>query len=196
VRVDAPLAGLLARIAPIFALGEAGMVSGTADLEVRLEGRGADWEAVKPNLAGTGVLQVTDGGVAGAGLVGEVLEVLSGTRDLSFSGVRTEFAVRDGRVWNERLTVDGKEHAMVLKGSTSFDGVLDYDLSARAIKMGKKKRERFAGVLDADGNLPFGLGGSLSKPRLKPPDLKKVLGGALEDLLKRKAGGLFGGGDD
>jgi hypothetical protein len=82
---------------------------------------------------------------------------------------------------------------MVFRGSTSFDGDLDYRVGAKALKLGKKKLERIGPLLDADGNLPLSLGGTLAKPKLKGPDLKKILGNAAEDVLKKKLKDLLGG---
>ena len=132
--------------------------------------------------------------ITGSGIVGEVLEFVSGSKALGFNVLTTEFDVRDERVWNERLTVDGKEHSMVIRGSTTFDGKLDYRVGAKALKMSRKTRERLKPVMDEEGNLPFTVGGTLSKPKVKVPDLKKVLGAAADGLLERLKGKL--GGDD
>ncbi len=196
VQVDRALGDLLAQVVPLFALEGGGAVSGKLRTDLRLEGEGKDWEAVKPVLRGGGTLAVEDGSVAGGSILGEVLSLLGGGKEMAFSSLATAFTVHDGRVWNERLVVDGKEHAMVLKGSTTLEGKLDYALSARALRMGKKRRERLAPVLDADGNLPFGLGGSLSRPKVKPPDLKKIAGGAVGDALKKRLEDLLGGKDE
>lgn len=193
VEVDRSMAWLLKQVVPIFAVAESGVVSGRLKLDLRLDGKGPDWTAVKPNLAGKGLLEVSGGGVTGSGILVEVLELLGGARGMEFATVATEFAVRDQRVWNERLTVNGKEHAMVLKGSTTFDGRLDYSVGAKYLKMGPKRAERIRPLLDEEGNLPFGLGGTLSKPKVKPPDMKKVLGNVAEDLLKKKLRDLLGG---
>jgi hypothetical protein len=50
--------------------------------------------------------------------------------------------------------------------------------------------------MDEEGNLPFAVGGTLSKPKVKAPDLKKVLGAAAEGLLERLKGKLGGGEDE
>jgi hypothetical protein len=62
--------------------------------------------------------------------------------------------------------------------------------------LGKKRLERLKALADDDGTIPFGIGGTLSKPKLKPPDLKKLLGNSAEDLLKKKLKELLGGSDE
>jgi hypothetical protein len=194
VAMDNDLAGLLSSVVPFFIVKDGGRVTGRADVRVRLEGEGADWKAVKRDLVGEGTLKVVDGTVSSSGIIGAVVQVLGGASELAFQTLETAFSVRDRRVWNDRLSVDGKEHNMILKGSTHFNGTLDYAISAKVLGMGPKKRAKFAAILDADGNLPFRLGGTLDRPEVKPPDLKNVLGGAFDEL-KRGLGGLLGGDD-
>jgi len=185
VRIDPAMAFVLRQVVPLFAIGESGGVSGSLKIDLRLDGQGASWTEVKPNLHGKGTLAVADGTVTGNGIVGEVLELLGGGKGLGFNVLSTEFDVRDQRVWNERLTVDGKDHAMVIKGSTTFDGKLDYRVGAKALKVSKKNREKLKAVTDEDGNLPFQIAGTLAKPKVKAPDLKKALGAAADELLDR-----------
>ena len=196
VRVDPAMAFLLKRVVPIFAIGEKGGVSGLLDASLSLEGGGASWEEAKGSLRGKGRLRVSEGSVSGSGILANVLELFGGGQALPFAAIETEFTVRDRAVWSERIGVDGRDHAMVLKGSTGFDGKLDYRVGAKALKLGKKKTERLKPLLDEEGNLPFTLGGTLWKPRVKPPDLGKVAGNALEDAAKKKLKELLGGDDE
>ena len=193
-RIDPAMAFILKQVVPVFAVAEAGGVTGALRLSLRLDAEGADWAAAQKTLRGKGALTVFDGSVSGSGILGEVLEFLGGGgKGLGFSAITTEFVVHDERVWNERLTVDGKEHAMVLSGSTAFDGRIDYSVGAKSLKMGKKRLEKLKPLMDEDGNLPFRLSGTLSRPKVKGPDLKKLLGNVAEDLLKKKLKDLLGG---
>jgi hypothetical protein len=195
VRIDPAMAFLLRRVVPLFAVGEAGGVSGVLEASLALEAEGAGWEAAKPTLRGKGTLKVAEGTIGGSGILGEIGELLGGGKSFGFSTVETAFEVRDRAVWNDRLLVDGTEQALVLRGSTGFDGRLDYRIGAKALRIGKKRLERLRPLLDADGNLPFTLGGTLSKPRVKPPDLRKVAGDLVEDALKKRLKELLGGDD-
>ena len=195
VQVDRAMGWLLKQVVPIFAVAESGAVSGKLRLDLRLDGKGADWEAVKPDLHGKGSLEIAEGGVSGSGMVVDLLELLGGAKSLEFRTITTEFSVHDGRVWNDRLAVGGKEHDMVLKGSTTFDGKLDYAVGAKFLKMKEKRRERLKPLMDGNGDLPFKLAGSLSRPKVRPPDLEKVLGNLAEDVLKKKLKELLGGDD-
>ncbi len=199
VRLDRALGHFLRQVVPLFAVGESGTVTGRLKMDLRLEGEGGDWEAVKPDLHGQGSLEVSDAAVTGSGVLGGVLKVLEtldlggGAGGLGLSSVGTAFTVHDGRVWNERLTVDGQERSMVLRGSTSFEGDLDYTVGVRVPKALAK---RVGPLLDGDGNLPLALRGKISKPKVKPPDVKRLLGGAAGDLLKKKMKDLLGGEDE
>ncbi len=195
VRIDRAMSYLLKEIVPLFAVGESGSLTGALRIDLRLDGQGPSWEEVKKNLRGKGGLEVSEGTVLGGGIAGEILEFFGKGKGLPFSTVAAEFSVQEQRVKNENLTLDGKETSLVLRGSTTFDGKLDYRVGARSLLLGKKRFEKLKVLLDEEGNLPFGIGGTLSKPRVKPPDLRKLLGNAAEDLLKRKLRDLLGGDD-
>jgi hypothetical protein len=154
-------------------------VEGTLKFGVRLDGAGKEWLEAKKSLVGKGSLTVTDGSVRQSGILGDILELLDGGKGLNFSSLTTEFTVHDRRVWNDRLLVDGKEHALVVSGSTAFNGEMDYRIGARGLRLPKKTLERIQPLLDAEGNLPFTLKGNFAKPKVKGPDLKKAIKGLL-----------------
>lgn len=189
------MAWLLKQVVPLFAVAETGTVAGRLKLDLHLEGRGADWKAVEPTLKGRGTLEMSEGGISGSGILVDLLEMLGGAKSMEFRTVATEFTVADRKVRNERLSIGGKEHDMVLRGTTSFDGKLDYDVGAKFLRMKEKRKQRLQALFDEEGNLPFGLGGTLSKPKVKPPDLKKILGKVAEDEILKKLKELLGGDD-
>ncbi|MCK6481060.1 MAG: AsmA family protein, partial [Planctomycetes bacterium] len=195
VQVDRAMAWLLKQVVPLFAVAETGTVAGRLKLDLHLEGRGADWKAVEPTLKGRGTLEMSEGGISGSGILVDLLEMLGGAKSMEFRTVATEFTVADRKVRNERLSIGGKEHDMVLRGTTSFDGKLDYDVGAKFLRMKEKRKQRLQALFDEEGNLPFGLGGTLSKPKVKPPDLKKILGKVAEDEILKKLKELLGGDD-
>jgi hypothetical protein len=179
IRIDSAMNFILKRAVPLFVVGDGGGVAGTLKFGVRLDAGGTDWLAAKKSMVGKGSLTVTDGSVTQSGMLGDVLEFLDGGKGVTFSSVTTEFSVHDRRVWNDRLLVDGSEHAMVFSGSTSFNGDLDYRIGAKGLRIPKKTLEKIRPLLDADGNLPLTLSGNISKPKVKGPDLKKSLKGLL-----------------
>ncbi len=196
VRLDRALAALLAKIVPIFSLDRAGEASGLVDLRCRLESEGAEGREIERALRGEGTLTVRDGAVRGSGIVAAVLDVLRMGKEIRFSTVATEFKIHDERVWNERITVDGADQSMVLRGSTSFSGEIDYRVGARFLGLGKKRQEQIAPLLDKEGNLPFTVGGTLTSPKIKAPDLKEVAGNVIDGLLKKGLEDLLGGKKD
>jgi hypothetical protein len=167
VHIDSAMEYLLKEVVPLFAVGEKGGVTGKFRLDLRLDATGADWLAAKKTLHGKGSLAVVDGTVAGSGLLGDVLEFLDGGNGITFASVSTDFEVHDRRVWNDRLLVDGKEHSMIFKGSTTFAGDLDYVVGIKAGKGGGKLPGKLKSILDKDGNLVLKVRGTLSKPKVK-----------------------------
>jgi hypothetical protein len=173
IRIDPAMEYLLVKVVPLFSVGEKGGVSGELRLDLRLDASGADWLSAKKSMVGKGSLAVADGNVTGSGFLGDLLELVGGGNGIAFDSVSTAFEVHDRKVWNDRLLVDGKEQSLVFRGTTSFQGDLEYEVGIRAARLGKKVAERLAPILDKDGNLVLEVRGNVSKPRVKAPKLFK-----------------------
>jgi hypothetical protein len=184
VQVDRALTTLLERVVPIFSVGDEGSMSGKLSTSLTLDASGVDWKAAKKSMKGNGSLSVDDGVIRNSGIMGQIMSLLGGGDDLEFSNATTKFRVEKRRVWNDNLIIDGEDAPMVLKGSTDFQGRLDYKISAKALNLSKRDRKKFKKLLDKDGNLPFGLKGTLDKPKIKKPNIKDLAGKGVKDKLK------------
>jgi hypothetical protein len=174
IRIDPAMEVLLQNVVPLFAVGSKGSVSGQVRLELRLDATGKDWLTSKRSLVGKGDLAVADGSVSGSGLLGDLLEFVGGGDGIRFDSISTAFEVRERRIRNDRLLVDGKEQSLVFRGSTAFNGDLDYEVGIKAERLGEKTAKRLAPFLDKDGNLVLEVRGDVKKPKVRGPDLKKL----------------------
>jgi hypothetical protein len=191
VGIDANLAPLLAYVSPLFAhasprltAGEYGTVGGKASIDMELAATGFDSAAIKKSMTGQGTLGLDGAFVQSTGWIGEVLQLAGKGDRFEFKPVQIPFKVRNGKVETRDVAYEGAGLTLSLGGHVDLDAKVDYALRLKAPEGGGGKLSKFAPLFDKEGFLALGLGGTLTKPEAKLPDLK--------DVLKRGLGGLFG----
>jgi len=188
VGVQGDLQPLIARVIPIFA-GVGAIVQASVDVDLELDARGADREALARTLAGSCRLATSDGRLTGSSLVGDLLTPLGVDPILDFQKIESTFRIADGAVIHDALVVPARQVDLKLAGTTKLDGTLDYRFAVRPKQVRNPSWNRFAKLIDKNGFLPLGLGGTIRSPAVVFPDPGELLDGALEgavdDLLKR-----------
>ncbi len=134
----------LAYLVPVFS-GTRANLDGTLTLDLYLRGQGGSRGAVRQSLVGQGRIGldpiVLDGSQLVAG-IGEAVNLPSVGRA---GDVWADFAIKDGRVSTDNLTVDIAQIPVVLAGWTDFDGQVNYRLRAEALaeKLPEKVQDLF-----------------------------------------------------
>ena len=187
-------------------------IDGTATADLRIEGSGADWEAIRPGLRGEGRLGVADGAVRDVNIAEGVLSGLTGipglslripqrlrnrypavftAQDTAFDEFAARFRILGGSLEVERLRIAARDFLAQGAGSMDFDQKVDLDasltlskdLSADLIHTVKELRYIAAG--DGRIEIPFVLTGVA--PNLRPaPDAAHI-----GRLLQRAATGVL-----
>ena len=184
VELDSDLAPLVAHASPLFALGEDGKTGGKASIDLDLTARGFGAAQIKKTLTGKGTVGLADAFVQSTGWIKELLDLAGTGGRLDLAKVTVPFEVKDSKVQTGELPMEGLGLLLRMGGYAGLDGKLDYALRVKP-KSGGGKLAELASLFDADGYLPLRLGGTISKPRLKLPDLKDVLKSGLGGLLDR-----------
>lgn len=189
VRIDADLAPLLSRAAPLLAVGDAGDAGGVTGLEVELSAKGLDADRLKRSVTGQGTMHMKDVFAESRNWIAQLLEVAGAGARLEVPSADVPFTVQRGQVVTERFDLSGSALDLRLGGQVGLDGSIDYALGLKP-KRDSDVFAKYAKLLDADGYLPLRLEGDLASPSLKLPSLtdtiKSGLGGLLEDTLKRQ----------
>ena len=172
-------------LVPLF--GNATQLSGLIGLKTDLATSGAAGDSLLTALTGTASVKVNDGVIRGSPILSAILGWLGEPEELKFTNIGGNLKFDRGRVGTDDLLLSAANVTIRLRGSTGFDGSLDYQLGVK-LPPNSKQAARFAAVLGGDGFIPIGLTGTFTAPRLKPPDLKDLAGDILkkklEDLLK------------
>ena len=123
-------------------------------------------------------------------LIGSVLQLLGGADRMEFANATVPFEVKDGRVHTGELAMDAVGLAMRIGGDVVLEGQkVDYAFRIKPTATGGAF-ERYLTFLDPEGYLPLKIKGTLSKPKLRAPDIKDAVKNQLEGLLD----GVLGGG--
>jgi AsmA protein len=167
-------------------------VLGKADVTAKLEGSGANADAIKKTLNGTTSFSLTEGSVKGvniAALIRKAQAKLKGQPapqeqepdQTDFSTMQGTATVSNGVVRNDDLLVKSPMLNITGKGQVSLPAeTIDYTLTTRLVgslegKAGKSLEEL------KDVSIPVRVGGTFSKPTYAPD-----LGAALSDAAKAR----------
>jgi AsmA-like C-terminal region len=173
---------------PLAASVDATAASGRAAARFTISGNGLHWQQIRPTLAGTGTLVLTDVSLPRDSLL-LALAGLAGRQggELALARVEVVLAVAADWITLTRVSTDGSSIAVPIRGRVSLGGELDLLVElmplVRAFGGGV-----YAQAASYTTSIPVRVGGTLDHPELAPPraeDLARgLLGGALRRALQ------------
>jgi len=191
VGIDNDILPFVATVYP-FAAKAGGQVKGMFDAEFHVEGHGLTWETTKDSMTGTGKLSIGGLGLPADSMLVEIAR-LAGAKDgaVTLDDAGAQFGIKGGWIEYTSLTAAQKETRYDLTGKVSLDGKLALGMDLLPLV------EKFGGgdvYKDASkyvDKLPLTIGGTVSAPKLKAPDLKALARGAIGNAVNEQAGGLL-----
>jgi hypothetical protein len=190
VQITKEMQPAIARAVPIFS-GIGVTVKGMVGCDVDVIGRGQTWEEAKPTLTGNGVVSLAGARVSQSEILAVIGQFIGLPPELLFDDFQSRFRVENGAVRQDRLVMTSQKLDLVMSGTTSFEGRLDYVVGAKPKGGISSTWQKIRPILDREGFLAMRLQGDIRKPSLKPPKVEHLLGGAVEDLLKGGIEDLF-----
>ncbi len=191
ITIDGNLAPLVAKVSPLFG-GENGKMGGKVGVTMDLAASGLDGKSIESTLDGQGVMDLDGAYVESTDLVGAILELLGSGGRMEFAKTKVPFTVKDGKVRTGDLAMDAAGLAMRIGGDVDLASQkIDYGFRIKPTKAGGAM-DKYLTFLDPEGFLPLRIKGTLTKPKLRAPDLKDALKNQLEGALD----GLLGGKKD
>ncbi|MGR3293310.1 MAG: AsmA family protein [Candidatus Scalindua sp.] len=174
---------ILAYIVPVLAAPE-GKLSGKLNMQFKVNGKGLNWQDdLSKSLNGEGEITITDGYIKGGKVMSKILKALGGRGEYEFDKITTRFVIADSKIYNDDISINGKEFDIGLSGWTSFDGRIEYSADAEALSghVGGDAR-KILGALSQGSKLPIVVTGTISKPKLsfkwpKPQEIGNILQG-------------------
>jgi uncharacterized protein involved in outer membrane biogenesis len=188
------------------------LLHGKLNLESTFHGRGTDPIVIAKGLTGSGEFDAAAGRIERTPAVARVWNALQlGDREtIPYQDLAAAFSVRDGRLLTDDVVIDSGDAKWNVSGSTSFDGMLDYQVEVElGERLSNHYKKQIGGQLGAllantSGQLVVDLRvqGPAAKPQVTV-DRQKLLKRAqknaadslkqrLEDEGKELLGGLKG----
>ncbi len=167
-------ARLLGYMIPLF-IAPSGQVTGQGNFSAQASWQGTDWEQeVSRTISGKGVVRVTDGLIRGQGVLLQLLQHFSKAESFAFKEIMTSFRLADGKVYNDKILVDGEDLDFQLQGWTSLSYVaekdgnpMDYTVSGDFIKgLGGDAQKILSALGGGEQAIPIGIAGTVQNPRV------------------------------
>ncbi|MFQ5510399.1 MAG: AsmA-like C-terminal region-containing protein [Candidatus Krumholzibacteriia bacterium] len=190
---------------------------GRANLNVKISGKGKDWNNIQKTVDGDGFANFFAGEIVGTNIFNKIVDQLSSitgnpdwvaqnvrdkypkvfkNADTAFKDFSSTFVIEGGKLLARNVKLDAGDYSMLGKGALDFGGGLDLNITLTVSKgLSADLVSGFSAaslLLDTQGRIqiPFLLTGTLPGVKAKPdPDfVKKVL----EKALVNKGLDLFG----
>lgn len=180
---DIPALGLL----PVFAVRE-GEIGGILSIAGSLKGKGLGREIINKKLAAHAKIEVRDGYIRGNKLLSSILEIAGRKNSCSFDSLVALIQIKDGRVYTQKMDVQGPLVSLNASGTAEFEGSIAYDAVVRFHKerMGKDAG-KIAELVLKQNELPVEIRGTVKDPeiavKLGKESLEHVVKGLVNDFL-------------
>lgn len=193
VALDEDMLPLVGAVYPL-AANARGEFAGELHAEFDVSGRGLTWSAIRPTLAGTGRVSLTELTLPQASVLARVAH-LAGREEgsVALNNAGAQFQVENGWLRFQRLSASGEQVRYDLAGRVSLTGELRLTMDLMPLVKRFGGGDTYRKVARYVEKLPARIEGTTAKPKLKAPraeDLlkevvEKKLGKELEELFKK-----------
>ena len=140
-----------------------------------LRGSGITWDAIKPQLSGSGKVRLTRVSLAPGNLI-TLLTQWAGRqpKPLELNDCGAEFTIEPGRVKFQRLSARGDEVRYDLEGWVTLDGALRLNIDAMPLleRYSPREADKLKRYIK---EIPIPIRGTISRPRPKLPSTADLL---------------------
>jgi uncharacterized protein involved in outer membrane biogenesis len=168
-------------IIPVLVASE---VSGKLNMQFKAKGNGLNWQDdLSKSLNGQGEIDIKDGYIKGGKITSKILKTFGKGGEFKYDNISTKFVINDSKIFNDDISINGKDFNIGLSGWTSFDGRLEYSADAELLsKYVGRDAKRILGSMGT--KLPIVVTGTIDKPKLafkwpKPQEIGNILQGIL-----------------
>ena len=157
-------------------------------MQFNAKGNGLNWQDdLSKSLNGQGEINIKDGYIKEGKITSKILKTFGKGGEYKFDNISTKFVINDSKIFNDDISINGKDFNIGLSGWTSFDGRLEYSADAELLsKYVGRDAKRILGSMSKGSKLPIVVTGTINKPRLafkwpKPQEIGNILQGILGD---------------
>lgn len=189
------------------------LISGKANLDLTVAGKGKEWANIQKNLDGNGLAELLDGAFLDFNVLKGVLDQL-GQRtgqqqwisqsvvnkypkvfkdpDTKFDKMKSDFVIQGGRLKARNLTLDAGDYGVLGQGSIGFDNTVDLKVTMKLSPALSKdliadvREAKYLANTQGLIEVPFVLSGTL--PKVTPGIDSKFIGEVIQRALLQKGG--------
>jgi AsmA protein len=171
-------------------------ISGTAEANLSLQGRGFSSPDLTASLEGTGHVAMKDGKIEGVNLLQEAISILNAAgisfdnvKATAFSTIETDLAIQHGTVIVQRLFMDSHDFQATGGGTIGFDQKLNLAVNLNlsqelSQKIARSSPAATLAMKEGRVSLPLVITGSAQAP-LYGLDMKSLTGRVQEQVQKK-----------
>lgn len=181
---DIPVVNLI----PVFVVKD-GDIGGLLSLNGSLQGNGMGKEILNQELTANVRIEIKDGYIQGNKVMSALLEMLGESEQYSFDSLEAVILVKDGKIFTQKMEIQGPLANITASGVAEFEGVISYDAMVQFHKERMKKDvEKIAGLLLEQHAVPIEIRGTTKDPKIAVKLNKESLGhlfkGLVNDFLR------------
>jgi hypothetical protein len=156
----------LGYLVPILA-GDSSRLDGTLEINLYLRGQGTSRVEIRNTLVGHGTIGLDSVQLEGSRFLSELASFIELPPQGRMASIESDFAIKQGRIASDNLTVDLARLPIVLSGWTSFDGKVNYRIRTDTLvdRLPGKARDLLADLsIDVEEMSTLKVEGAIDRP--------------------------------
>jgi AsmA-like protein len=149
--------------------GDSGNLDGTLDIDLYLRGQGASRAELRRTVVGHGAVSLDPIQLEGSRFLAELASFVEMPEQGRIGSIKSDFAIKKGRIVTDNLTVSVTKVPIVLSGWTEFDGRVNYRIRTDTMieRLPSKARDLLADLsIDARELATLKVEGAIDAPRV------------------------------
>jgi hypothetical protein len=167
---------ILGYIIPILIIPPSGQLSGKANLSAQASWQGTSWDSeIGKTINGEGELILNDGTIRSQNVLSQVLKSFGKPETLKFKQISTSFRLKDEKIYNDNVQVNGDDLNFNIKGWTSLVYIasqngnpMEYSVTGDFLEesLGRDAKKVLSIIGGGEPVIPVVIAGTVQKPKI------------------------------
>lgn len=167
---------ILGYIIPILIIPPSGQLSGKANLSAQASWEGTSWNSeIAKTINGKGELILNDGTIRSQSVLSQLLKSFGKPETLQFKEISTAFRLKDEKIYNDNIRVNGDDLNFQIKGWTSLTTIasqngnpMEYSVTGDFLdeSLGRDAKKVLSIIGGGEPVIPVVIAGTVQKPTI------------------------------
>ncbi len=167
---------ILGYIIPILIIPPSGQLSGKANFSAQASWQGTSWDSeIAKTINGEGELILNDGTIRSQDVLSQVLKSFGKPETLKFKQISTAFRLKDEKLYNDNVQVNGEDLNFNIKGWTSLVYIpsqkgnpMEYSVTGDFLEesLGRDAKKVLSIIGGGEPVIPVVIAGTVQKPKI------------------------------